>query len=158
MDSISGTLKFHFELTTTDATNLKEPQQLLLGIIGNFAVRVGEKPLYQEAEFCLVEFAMQITKWLSEVTITNEDFVYTSLESEEVGLVWIKRSGAAWRIGSIHQEYEEYKEFSLEEISNAVEEYRARLSEELFRKLGISVNLQARTIKELVSWDHSRRR
>jgi len=149
MDSVSNTLRFEFEITTNDATSLKEPQQLLLGIVGNFAVRVDEKTLYEEVEFCLVEFAMHISKWLREVTITNEDFVYESMESDEGGLVWIKRSGLGWRIGSVHQAYEEQKEFRLEEISIAVKEYSARLSEELFNKLGLAINLQAKSIDEL---------
>src|SRR6267142_2157664 len=128
----------------SNPTQLMERSMLLLTLEPRSAQR--DKP---PLEFCLVEFAMHISKWLREVTITNEDFVYESMESDEGGLVWIKRSGLGWRIGSVHQAYEEQKEFRLEEISIAVKEYSARLSEELFNKLGLAINLQAKSIDEL---------
>lgn len=149
MDSISDILEFGFEITTTDMSTLKEPEQLLLGIVGRFSVLVGPKTLYEEVEFCLVEFAMDVSEWLIKVPTTNEDFVYESLESDEIGLVWIKSGTSGWHVGSIHQNYQETKSFNIDEIRMAINHYLHKLKRELYDKFGLVLNLQPRSISEL---------
>ena len=149
MGSISGTPELAFEITTTDTSRLKAPEQLLLGIVGRFSVLVGPKTLYEEVEFCLVEFAMDVSQWLINVPTTDEDFVYESLESDEIGLVWIKSGTSGWHVGSIQQHYQETKSFSLDEIRMAVNKYLHKLKRELYDKFGLVLNLKARRINEL---------
>ena len=61
------------------------------------------------------------------------------MESEELGLVWIKSSDSGWRIGSVHQEYEETNIFSLGEIKGAVEKFIDQLEAEMSAKFGIGL-------------------
>ena len=56
MDSVSRALEFAFEITTKEVRSLKEPHQLLVGIVGT-SILVREKIIYDKVEFCLVEFA-----------------------------------------------------------------------------------------------------
>jgi hypothetical protein len=55
--------------------------------------------LYEEAEFPLREFVEQLTGWLAQSPEPANSVIYDSVESEEHGLLWVRRSGAGWRIG-----------------------------------------------------------
>jgi hypothetical protein len=123
MDSVSEEVAFAFADVKVDGGRLKEPWQVYLRIIGRFSVHVGERVLYVEESFCVVEFAIKSQLWLARVNETQEDFIYTSQESEESDLFWIRRSGAGWRIGSVYQEYEELSTFPLELLAAALCSY-----------------------------------
>lgn len=127
MDGVSKEVKFTFADVTSDGSLLKDPWEVYLRIVGSFCVVVDDHLLYAEESFCVVEFATKSQLWLRRVAETQEDFVYTSQESEEAGLFWIKRSGRGWRIGSVHQEYEEPSTFDLESLATALSEYSNRL-------------------------------
>jgi hypothetical protein len=127
MDSVSKEVAFAFADVKLDGGRLNEPWEVYLRIVGNFSVNVGKRVLYGEESFCLVEFAIKSQLWLARVNETQEDFVYTSQESEEPDLFWIRQSGAGWRIGSVYQEYEEPKTFPLEILVAALSSYFNRL-------------------------------
>lgn len=115
---------FHFDSLKLDPSfnPFDEDWQIELGIVGDFFIRVDGKTLYQESGFCLVEFAVSVSKWLS-LGDGVQDFTYTSIESDEAGLVWIKQYGDKWKLGSVHQEYNELCLFKLDQIRLAVQTY-----------------------------------
>ena len=90
-------------------------------------ISVDGQVLYSEVEFCLVEFAVQVLQWLQRAKATDQDFSYSSVESERPGLVWIVERNGKWQIGSICQEYSEEGLFTLDEIFAAVEAYVNKL-------------------------------
>ena len=61
------------------------------------------------------------------------------MESEDVGLVWIKADYSGWRVGSVHQEYEETNIFSLGEIKQAAQKFLDQLGAEMSAKFGIGL-------------------
>jgi hypothetical protein len=99
MVGVSHPIDFAFSDIDVDGNSLAEPWQICLRIVGSFAIKVGENILYSEQGFCLVEFGIESQLWLKRVKKTQEDFVYTSQESEELGLVWIKREGSVLACG-----------------------------------------------------------
>ena len=135
--SSTKTLRFDFQLSDPDGA-LVEDWQILLRIVADFQVLVDSRVLHQEQQFCVVEFADALHRWLREGT--KLDFIYTSLESEESGLVWVKASGSDWRVGSVHQEYDESAVFSLAQVSEAAETFIAELKKEVAAKLDIDLH------------------
>lgn len=123
MDGISKEVRFSFGDVSLEGGHLNEPWEVYLRIVGRFSVSVGERILYAEESFCVVEFAVKSQLWLKRVNETQEDFVYTSQESEEAGLFWIRKAGQVWRLGSAYQEYEELATFSLSSLAVALSAY-----------------------------------
>jgi len=117
-----------------------EHWEILLHVVADFSILIDSKVLYCEQQFCVVEFALEISRWMNQVHQTGEDFIYVSIESEEIGLVWIKSNGSGWRIGSVHQEYEEANIFSLREIKGAAEKFIDQLEAEMSAKFGIGLS------------------
>jgi hypothetical protein len=135
MDNLSGKLRVFFDNLRLDPSfnPFEESWQIELGIVGDFVIRVNDKILYKEVGFCLVEFAVQISRWLKKDQL-NKDFIYVTAESEEIGIVWIKYCENKWRVGSVHQEYEELSLFESEEIRRALQKYIEDLINSLPRR------------------------
>ena len=140
MDSVSGEIKFLFSIDHDAMLHeeFDESWKVYLRVVGDFEVRVGKKILYKEVQFCLVEFAVQLSMWLKRSEY-SEDFIYTSMESDEDALFWFKKEWNGWRIGSVHQEYCEKKKFSDSEIVGASNKYIDSLRRELVREYGIDI-------------------
>ena len=131
-------LTFKFESLECDGA-LNDDWQILLRIVADFYILVDSKVLYREQQFCVVEFAVALSKWLSSVGHTGEDFIYESIESEEIGLVGVKAHGSGWRIGSVHQENEEAHTFSLEDVRTAAEAFMNQLAKEIRVKFRVDL-------------------
>jgi hypothetical protein len=131
-------LTFKFESLERDGT-LNDDWQILLRIVADFYILIDSKVLYREQQFCVVEFAVALSKWLSGANHTGEDFIYESIEAEEDGLVWIKAHGSGWRIGSIYQEYEEGHTFSLEEVRSAADSFINQLAKGVLVKFRVDL-------------------
>jgi hypothetical protein len=50
------------------------------------------------------------------------------MDTEEPGWVWFRSAGEGWRVGSLHQEYPELREFSLAELRQAIIEFVTHLT------------------------------
>jgi hypothetical protein len=120
-------LAFRFENVFTDGPLSAEPWQIYLRVVGDFKIAVWGVPIYAEEQFCLVEFAIQSQIWSRAAAQEPRDFVYTSLEAEESGLVWLRQEASGWRIGSVFQESACPESFSLAEIVIALDNYYHRL-------------------------------
>jgi hypothetical protein len=106
----------------------------LLRIVGDFALWVRGKLVYREVEFCLVEFALALAKWLSVAPDSRPNFIYMSLESETEGLVRFERSNSSdyWRVSAAHEYEPSMDMLTTDEVESAAIMYlrdlRARLS------------------------------
>jgi hypothetical protein len=139
MDGLSKEVRFTFYDLTSDGARLSQPWEVYLSIVGRFSVRVGERVLYAEELFCVVEFAIKSQLWLRRVKDTDEDFVYTSQESDEPSLFWIKKSREGWRLGSVYQEYEEPTTFDLDSLAAGLSAYFDRLREFVAEGFGTDI-------------------
>lgn len=139
MDRVPQEVVFSFADVVADTDTLSQPWQVYLRIVGNFLMTVAGRTLYTEQGFCLVEFAIQSQLWLRQVRASGEDFVYSSQESEEMGLVWIKRDNSKWKVGSIHQEYDEPRLFDLDQLEMALVRYFDALNHEVQQKFRVDI-------------------
>lgn len=140
LDRIPSKVALRFSVTSADKHSLQEKRQVLLGVVGDLCVEVSGRTLYREVQFPLVELAVALNRWLKLVGQTGESFVFTSMEAEESGLVWIKDDRGRWRIGSVHQEYEERQTFRLQEVKAVARAYIEQLTGELHRSYGIDIS------------------
>jgi hypothetical protein len=92
-----------------------------------FSIVVSGKTLYSEPHMTVIELVGALTRWLRVPRESRSDFEFDSMSTDERGLVWIKSTNGGYRIGSVHQAYEELREFSDLEIRAAVEKFRDRL-------------------------------
>lgn len=96
---------------------IRSKWDVLLRIVGDFAIIVRDRPLYQEVEFCLVEFAVALANWLATADDGGPDFVYTSMESATEGLVRFTRiEHGIWRISAAHEPYDEHVQLTTEQV------------------------------------------
>jgi len=105
MDSISGkrteTIAFEFSELSTDRPTLVEPWEVYLGIVGTFKVVSADKIIFSEQMFTVLELAVEMRLWQEYDKRLNVDFIYRSMETDEIGLVWVKRQADdGWVVGS----------------------------------------------------------
>ncbi len=139
------TIKFSFE-NIKFLEPIKEDWQVLLRIESDFKIYVTESVLYQENYFNVVEFAHSISRWLIEAKSMPKDYYYETMDSDEVGFVWIKQKKDKYQIGSIYQEFEENHFFTYSEI----EESANAFIKELILNLPIQVSNK---VKKMISYD-----
>lgn len=128
-------MEFRFQNLHKDVPVLSAPHEFLLRIVADFSIWVRDRLLYEEQEFCVVEFAQQLDHWLQEEEEEN-DFEYEAADAEEPGLVWLRFEKDGWRIGSLFQEYPELREFSRAEIRQAAEAFMRKLDSQLEETFG----------------------
>jgi hypothetical protein len=105
---------------------LDEDWKVLLGIIGEFSLWVRGELVYWDGDFCLVEFAEQVRRWMDSEE-PRAEFSYDSIESDQPGLIWFRKFGDRWIVGSIHQRSEALQSFHFKELEAAFEAYVERL-------------------------------
>ena len=109
-----------FTDTRLERPRVRDKFDLLLGIVATFEVCLGERLLYHEEMFPVVELRVELAQWLSDAYRHRENFEFRSMESDEEGLLWLRRVDGGWRIGSIHQEYPEMQTLSDAEVSEFI--------------------------------------
>ncbi len=124
-------MKLEFSNLHVDG-EIRSRSDVLLQIVGDFALWVGDRLIYREVEFCLMEFAGALASWLAMATDVGPDFVYTSLESETVGLVRFTRlNPGMWRVSAADQDQPAEDSVTTSELKSAgitfIRELRAQL-------------------------------
>ena len=108
MDRIPSQSKvaFIYSNLSHEGSQLSEPWQIYLRIVSDLEITILGQTVYSERLFPVVEFAIQSQIWSASESETGRDFVFTSMESEEEGIVWIRRRDGGWQVGSLLKERE----------------------------------------------------
>lgn len=132
---------------------VSEWYQALVNVEGDFAVRLPSGVLIEDSHWCVVELAHALRGWLRTA---DEDFVYTSMDDEEEGLLWFRREAPdVWRVGSVRQRFEAEETFSQAALAGAARAFVERV-ENLVRT-GLRIDLAQRFPEyeaELVDDEH----
>jgi hypothetical protein len=116
-------MRFEFRDIHFDG-NVQTRIDAILRIGGDFAVWVGNRRLYHEEEFCLVEFAVALGDWLAVANDGGPDFVYTSMESETTGLVrFTSVNPGFWTVSAAHQDFQAEDLFTTADLRQAALDY-----------------------------------
>lgn len=91
-------------LLTYDALDLTELQattqaDILVAVDADFRAVDGDRVVYEERSFPVVELAWSLLRWLDQPD--RGDFVFESMSFEELGAVTVRRQGAGWVFGSV---------------------------------------------------------
>jgi hypothetical protein len=125
MDSFSSQepVVFSYRNLLHEGSALVEPWEVYLQIVADFEVSVMGRIIYSEKLFPVVEFAVQSQAWLINVAQNAQDFVFSSMESEDQGLVWIKACDSEWLVGSVFEEAEPSSPVQLIAIQSALDNF-----------------------------------
>jgi hypothetical protein len=146
---VPSRIEFRWRDLSQEVPTLREPHDLFLHVVATFSVVVNHQVIYEEELFAVVEFAINSQRWSSEAGLTQEDFVYTSMDAEEEGLVWFRKQSDGWRVGSVFQQCDCTLALELREIQSSIDEYYASLRGAIKKQFG-------RDIKELFDWSGKR--
>jgi hypothetical protein len=91
----------------------------LIAIDADFEIRDGDRIIYDEPEFPVVELARSLSSWMA----SNEydDFAFDSLSSDESGLVTITRGATGWRLSSVFTPELVSSEMNLSELEACIQ-------------------------------------
>lgn len=129
-------------ITFTDATFVRaDPNDrfdLALGVEATLALSVAGRLIYEEPMFPIVELRQALSAWMPAA---NSDFEFISLESDEPGLIWLRRQPSGlWRAGSIDQDDIAPQELDTAEVVAGCADFVARVDGWVRGELGVEVS------------------
>ena len=113
---------------------------LLLGVCADLVLQTDGRTLYSEPDFPVTELAVQLMVWSHQGLENGEDFEFSSMESDETGLVWFRWTGAGFRVGSLYQEFPAMSVHGPEAVRSATERFVSLLRERAKDELGIDID------------------
>jgi hypothetical protein len=130
-----------FAITFADSTFARADAHnrfdLALGVEATLALTVGGRLIYTEPMFPIVELRQALSAWMPH---TGENFEFTSMESDEPGLIWIRRQPSGlWRAGSIHQDDIATQELDTAEVVHGCADFVGRVDGWVRNELGVEV-------------------
>ena len=123
-----------------ERAGLRDKLDLLLGVVATIEVWVGGKLVYREEMFPIVELRAALGTWLGGAFAEGRDFEFQSVESDEEGLIWLRRIDSGWRIGSIHQEFPVLTELADEEVAGLAHDFIENVDRWVLEHCGIRVS------------------
>ena len=114
--------------------------EILLRVVADFTIVIDGHKFYEESEFCVVEFAMQIREWVESLGKRETDFSYDSLESDERGLVRLERTDRGWTLIARDQLRMTDRLLSTEEVVHAVNAFTNSLRRETLDRFQIDIS------------------
>jgi hypothetical protein len=122
-------VRLTLEAPEVEPSSAPPPYDLLLGVVGTVRLLADDGHLvYEEVLVPVVELALALRDWLADGVDHGADFSYDSVECDEPGQLWCRRTADGWRVGSvdeaepdttIHPTYDVVQEF--ERFVRAVE-------------------------------------
>ena len=135
-------MKFEFQNLHFDGVAQCE-EDAILRIVGDFNLWVRDRLVYKEPEFCLFEFALDLATWLTVVTDSGPDFVYTSMESVTEGLVrFVLVNRGQWRVSATYEELHADDLLTTMELKNASLGYIRELTQQLGPKWDVTKRIK----------------
>jgi hypothetical protein len=146
---VSSEMKFSFSNVHRDG-DIRTTWDLKLRVVGDFAVWSEDRVIYRKPEFCLIEFAIALAKWLVLATDLGPDFIYTSLESETEGLIRFQRqTSGMWQVSTAYQN-EEAVPVTTAQLKNAATTYMRELRRALLPEIELMEFVDDRRVRETV--------
>jgi len=131
-------IQFGFDALSADGP-LHENWQIVFNISGDLQVTVDGSLAWTCPSTNLVELAVALQAWLREGIHKSEDFELESVDFEEKGVLWIRRTDEGWRVGSIHHGEIGHKVHGDSDIRRAIEEYGNVLTDAVRSKWNVDI-------------------
>lgn len=101
----------------------------LIAIDADFEIRDGNRIIYDEPKFPVVELARSLSSWMTAGA--RVDFEFESLSSDELGLVRINRGATGWRLSSVFTPNVVSSEVDLLELDACIHEFINQVAADL---------------------------
>lgn len=132
-------LSFDFTNAFLERAHVRTDYDLEIGVVADFEIMVREQVVYHEVLFPIVELRVALDRWVKNGS-KSPDFEFVSMESDEVGLVWLRRQPSGnWRVGSVHQDRAALEELEWNEVRQGVIRYVEDVDSWVADHLGVSV-------------------
>jgi hypothetical protein len=127
-----------FENPTFTRTDPRNRFDLALGVEATLELSVGGRLIYTEPMFPIVELREALSTWMRSASV---DFEFISMESDEQGLIWIRRQPSGrWRVGSIHQDDISPHELDTTDVLEGCRDFVARVDAWVRQELGVEAS------------------
>jgi hypothetical protein len=107
----------------------------LVNMEANIEVVDGDRIIYQELSFPVVELARELSAWMAreDAEIDGSDFTFSSMSFDVDGAIEIKRLPAGWVIGSVFTPEVRSAPMPWEDLSNALNRFVGRVRSDVQR-------------------------
>jgi hypothetical protein len=113
---------------------------LLLGLVAELELVVDGQVIYHEVDFPIAELALALAEWLEQGCPASTAFEFSSLESDELGLLWFRPVADGWRVGSVHQEFIDSTARPSGEVESAARRFVAEVDQALIGSAGVDLS------------------
>jgi hypothetical protein len=135
---MKATLRFEDPLLERPA--VRNWHDLLLGIVATLVIEVDDRVLYREEMFPIVELRSELAKWVDAGGLrVGRDFELESMETEEKGVVWLRRVESGWRIGSLYQEFPAMESLSDSSVASLTDSFIHDVDAWVYDNVGVRV-------------------
>jgi hypothetical protein len=133
MKLISGRLR-------VDRPALNSRWDVLLGVVADFSIAVGERCLLHEEMFPVVELAVSLKGWIDDLEKgAVHDFWYESMESTEGPLLQFMKWDSGWKVRSPLQDFELEDVLTTEDLCAAACQFVEGIQQEAAAQLGLDL-------------------
>lgn len=140
-------LNFKFHNVSSSNGIAQEMWQALLWVEADFVVEVDEGILLSESYWCIVELATSFSTWLRDASENGPEFSYTSMDDEQEGLLWFRRTlNGTWSVGSAWQKFESATPLPFSDLKEAAQQYVQRVIEESKPYLSVQLSRELRRV------------
>jgi hypothetical protein len=152
-------LALEFDQPTFERDAICADYDLEIGVVATFSIRISKQVIYDEVMFPVVELRVALDRWVRGGP-DGSDFELVSMESDEAGLVWLRRQpSGSWRVGSIHQNERGLADFEWERRRSSIPTFREgpETTDERELARAVSRHRHGRTGSEQARWARHRR-
>lgn len=130
-------IAFRLGRLEVEPPGVKRPVDTVTSVVTDFEIDVDGECLFSETSFPVIELAGALLRWKSVSGEGRCDFEFESMDFEEPGLMWIRREGDGWRVGSLLQEFPDLTVRSADELDRAIDGFVADLERAAREELGL---------------------
>lgn len=119
-----------------DPPRLSDEMDIVANLEADIRLAVDGQTLYEEVSFPVAELAVALVRWLATPPVDRSSFEFDSMSAEELGLIWIRRAGDGWRVGSVHQEHSEPRKLTWVAVEALIRDFVAQISDGVEARFG----------------------
>jgi hypothetical protein len=134
-------MRIIFDALRLDRPALKSRWDVLLGVVADFSIVIGERLLLHEEMFPILELARALKHWSDDCDGgVIRDFSYQSMESAEGPLLEFVQRDNGWSVRSPHLEYSEERVLTFDEVRDAARQFVEDAQRAAATQLGLEVD------------------
>lgn len=108
------------------------------GVSGHLKILEDDVVIFEDPHMAIIELALDLLSWKKSIGHNREDYFFESIHSEDIGIVWIKKTGGSmWKIGSVWNKGVTSREYKLSQIDEFIIDYSKIVNEKVYDTFGL---------------------